>query len=219
LGSSAPAGAALGPLTETRITLLDNDTPGRFAFAAAEFTVREDGTSAARVAITRDQGTSGSVPLKIHLVALPGEALPGADFPAAALDVVVPEGSLHRFVEIPLLDDTLHERREQLRLRLELAVSAPAGSSLGSLTEAVLFIEDNDPSRPPRINLPAYPVNGRFGLEAWGDADQLYRIEQSTDLTHWTLAAEIRSDAAGHLRFETAHDPHTNSCFLRLAAP
>jgi len=91
-----------------------------------------------------------------------------------------------RTFTIPVLSDQLLESQEKFRLALTLAAGAPAGATLGALTQAEIAI-DNDDSRKPHatLELPTPAPGDPPRLRVSGTPGQKYVLESSSDLTHW----------------------------------
>ena len=112
-------------------------------FAAPEFSVNEDGTPIAAIAVVRplnDRGTAGAT-----ITLSDGTANSPEDYNNIQIPVNFAEGETVQIINIPLTDDLLIESNETINLKL----SNPTGDSVIGLLQdsAVLRIVDND-ARP-----------------------------------------------------------------------
>lgn len=109
-------------------------------FAAPEFSVNEDGTPIAAIAVVRplnNQGTAGAT-----ITLSDGTADSPGDYNNIQIPVNFAEGESVQIVNIPITDDSIIEGNETINLKL----SNPVGDSIVGLLQdtAVLKIVDND---------------------------------------------------------------------------
>ncbi|GAB4340831.1 MAG: hypothetical protein Fur0042_01850 [Cyanophyceae cyanobacterium] len=122
----------------------------RIEFAAANFSVNEDGSAIAPVTLVRSfpYFNDEVTPLGVTVAIADGTAQGGTDAATAAVAVEFEPGARTATVALPIIDDDLVEDNETLRLSLQ----NPTGNGqLGDRREATLTIIDNDepPIEPP----------------------------------------------------------------------
>jgi hypothetical protein len=151
LGSSASlysvdlvSGAAtlLGVIAAQPIRAITVAPIGRFEFADSNFDAHESDDSAT-ITIVRLGGSNG--PASVRVTTTDGTATAGLDYESVSTLVAFRDGETAQQVQIPLIDDALVEGQQTVHLTL----SGPT-TSLGTLTTALLTIEDDD-SPPPQI--------------------------------------------------------------------
>lgn len=210
LAPDAPSSATLGIRTNATLTVADNDYPGAFAFAQGNYRLNENQGGKIPVTVTRSGGVGGTVTVVVTPSSLEG-AVAGVDFDATPILLQFDPGNIHRTFIIPVLADQLLESQERFRLTLSLASGAPAGATLGVLSQTEVLV-DNDASRVPQAFL---EFHGRQEddvrrLRATGTPGQKFVLESSSDLTHWTelqagtlqqAPAEISAPAAANIQF------------------
>jgi RHS repeat-associated protein len=114
-------------------------TPGTLAFGAAQFSINEDGTPIAAVTVTRTGGSNGVVGATVTLT--DGTATSGSDYNNAPIFIYFADGETTKTVVVPIIDDTLIEAPETIRLALG---SPTGGATIGEQSTATLTIADND---------------------------------------------------------------------------
>jgi outer membrane protein assembly factor BamB len=186
LQSGAPPQAQIGIQNQAVLTVVDNDSPGTFAFSQAHYQVREDGTAVSAVRIRRDGGSAGVVSLIVTPTEIPGGATAHADFDPAPVTVTFLPGNMNRIVNIPVLADGLLETDEALQLNLTLAAGAPSGAALGAQATATLTILDSTVV-PPVIQLNILPPGpgGEFKFNVTGTPGRTCKVQQSSNLVDW----------------------------------
>lgn len=133
-------GAAIGGLGQTRLTITDNDFNfGVFNFATTNYTVNE-GAGSASITVIRTNGSVGAVSIKYATVT-GGSATPGADYTVVTNTLTFAPGQTVRTFSVPIVNDTSVEFDETIRLIL---FEPTGGATLGSVSNAVLTILDND---------------------------------------------------------------------------
>lgn len=129
------------------ITVTKEVFPGTLEFSAANFSINEDGTSAASITINRTNGDSGIVSVKVSVNG--GNAIGGTAPLAAPKDydnnfITITWGdgdTTPKTVNIPIFNDTEVEGNETVNLTLSDPTN---GAIIGLQNTAVLTIIDND---------------------------------------------------------------------------
>jgi hypothetical protein len=215
---SAPTGGAtLGTPTTATITIVANDQPqpppaggqpGALQLSAATLDVNESGSNAV-MTVSRVGGSVGAV--TVRLVTANSSALAGQDYAAINTVVTFANGdTTDKFVNIPILNDSIAESAESFTVSL----STPTGGAiLGTPTNTVVSIEDNDPPaafttmlstdiRRIHLSWPALPTvtaykvyfnsNGISGFTQLGGdltpATTTYDIDVTTYKFNWSNA-------------------------------
>lgn len=112
---------------------------GTLQFSSTTFAAAEGGGTAL-VTVTRAGGSNGAV--SVQYATSMGVAKAGVDYNAARGTLDFQDGQTSRSFTITLLDDSLHEAGETIKLTLTNPVG---GASLGSPAQATLTITDDDP--------------------------------------------------------------------------
>jgi hypothetical protein len=186
LAPGAPAQAKVGAPNSAVVTIVDDDSPGSFAFSAAGFEVLEDGTPVPDVVITRTGGVAGEVTLVVTPGGIAGEAAPGVDYDPSPVTVVFAAGNLNRLVKIPIIKDSLYEKDEQLNLTLAFGPNPPPRSTLGAQKTAILTILDDRAMVPqPRNEMPALAAGDVFRWTPAVQQGQKFVLQASTNLVSW----------------------------------
>jgi hypothetical protein len=126
-------------------------------FSAPTFSVNENGTAVAAVTVTRTGGSEGAVSATVNLTN--GTATAPADYNNAAIPVNFAAGdTAPKTVTIPIVDDTLVEGTETVKLTLG---SPTGGATIGTQGTATLSIIDNDTLPPSTLQFsaPTFSVN------------------------------------------------------------
>ncbi len=131
-------GAQLGTITNTTVTITDNDVGGIINLSASSYTVGEAGTNAV-INLLRTGGAASGV--SVLLTVADGTATAGLDYTNVTQIVTFNAGETNKKVNIPIINDTLAESAETVLLSLS---NADGGANLGSVTSATLTITDND---------------------------------------------------------------------------
>jgi len=137
-------GAGLGTMNATIEIAADGGPSGQLYLSDSLYSTVE--TSSVEIAVIRDYYSSGDVSVTITPIA--GTATAGDDFDATPRTVSWADGeSGWKFINIPLVNDTLEELTEAFTVEL----SDPTGGAvLGSLTTATVRILANDQPPPQR---------------------------------------------------------------------
>ena len=167
--TSPTGGATLGSPSNVDLTIIDNDTgtPGSLRFSAATYSVNEGGGSAV-ITVTRVGGSSGSV--TVQYATRDGTATAGLDYTATSGTLTFADGETSKTFSIPIIDDTLIEPNETVRLRL---FSPTGGATLGTQREAKLVIIDNDGGKQRSGRAQS---SSSTSDAAWGDGDWVWQL-------------------------------------------
>jgi hypothetical protein len=138
---SPTGGATLGTLKSAVLTITDNDASnGQFEFANPTYLAVENAGTVA-VAVYRNGGSAGVA--SVVYAASNGTAQTGADFTASTGTLSFADGETAKTFDVTILDDSLHELTETIKLALK---SPTGGATLGTQKSAVLNITDDDAS-------------------------------------------------------------------------
>jgi hypothetical protein len=182
----APPQTQIGTQNQAVVTIVDNDSPGTFAFTEAEYRVKEDGTAVKPVIVTRDGGSAGEVSVIVTPIEIPGGAKAHEDYDPTPVTVTFLPGNMNRIVTIPLLPDSLIEGDEPLQLALSLAAGAPAGASLGVRASATLIIQGSTTTSPyVKLGILSAGPAGEFRFSVAGTAGRSCTVQYSTNLVDW----------------------------------
>ena len=127
---------------------------GTLQFSSMTYAASEGGAGV--VTVTRTGGSNGAV--SVDYATGNGAALDGADYTATSGTLDFQDGQTSRSFTVTLLDDSLDEAGETVKLTLSNPIG---GASLGSPAQADLTIRDNDP-------LPALSVGNATVTEGNG---------------------------------------------------
>jgi len=141
--STPTGGALLGSLTTSVLTILDDEPkPGTLSFSSTSYSINENGTAINSVIISRINGSLGNV--GVTLTTSAGTATAPSDYSNTTITVSFAAAQTSRTVNIPVVNDTLVEADETVKLTL----STPTGGALlGSPATSTLTIVDNDAKR------------------------------------------------------------------------
>jgi hypothetical protein len=123
-----------------------HSSAGLITFSDSQFSVNEDGTPVNQVTLTRTEGSTGEVSVTLNLT--DGTATADNDYDGTPITVTFADGEISKTVNIPIIDDTLHEGDETLNLTLS---DPTGGATLGIQQIATLNIVDNDTLPPPSL--------------------------------------------------------------------
>ena len=139
-------GARLGTFTNATVKIIDNDyLPGRLNFSTAFFMV-DEGNTVVLISVARTGGSLGSISIQYSTI-VGGTATPGEDYTDVTNTLTWNSGDISvKTFTIPILDDSLVENPETVLLRLQNPIlnGSPSSSILGSVTNAILTIKDDD---------------------------------------------------------------------------
>ncbi len=133
--------ALLGSRSQVPVTILDDDGPGALSFGAISYAVNET-HAYAKISVLRTSGANGTLSAQINLQDI--SARLDADYLALDNDkVTFRDGEVERIVEIPLVDDEVHEGNESFSASL----IPMDGSQITSPSSTSIVILDDDPDR------------------------------------------------------------------------
>ena len=139
-------------------TILDDDNPGKIAFAFSTYSVSE-GSLNAVITLTRTNGTAGTV--AVNYTTVNGTATAGSDYTFSSGTAVFNDGQASTTFSVPITNDVTGEANETVLL----AISSPlGGATLGTLTTAVLTIFDDDGGLPPNVSIGGQIVENSLPL-------------------------------------------------------
>jgi len=130
-------GATLG-LTNSILTIQDDDSFGTFLFSSTNYTVAED-AGFVDVLVNRISGSIGVATVDFNITG--GTALTNADYLFTNIVLTFLPGETSKPVRIIIVDDLVVEGNETVDLVL---TNVTGGAFLGSITNATVTIGDND---------------------------------------------------------------------------
>ncbi|MGA9762155.1 MAG: FG-GAP-like repeat-containing protein [Gaiellaceae bacterium] len=139
---SSPSSGALGSTTTATLTIDDSDRT--FKFASATF-YQSEASGPARILVDRE-GYTFDYADTVRVTTSNGTATAGSDYTAVNTTLSFAKGETSKSVEIPLVNDTLHEGNETVNVTLS---SPSTGAILVSPSTTVLTIGDDDAALPP----------------------------------------------------------------------
>jgi alpha-tubulin suppressor-like RCC1 family protein len=131
------AAAEDGSSAEGVMEIKDND-PGQVRFSSPAYVVGEKEKKAV-ITVLRASSSSGEIGVDYETVN--GTASAGADYESASGTLTFHEGEVSKTFSVPILDDSLAEAEEAVKLVLG---NPTGGAVLGSPSTAILTIEDDD---------------------------------------------------------------------------
>ncbi|MCU7852791.1 MAG: thrombospondin type 3 repeat-containing protein, partial [Candidatus Thiodiazotropha sp. (ex Monitilora ramsayi)] len=137
-------GAVIGTPSMATVTIEEDDPlppAGSLQFLGTSFVQAENGTTAV-IEVSRVGGSSGAA--SVDYASSDGTANAGSDYTASSGTLNFADGQTSATFPLPIIDDSVYEGDETVNLTL----SNPVNASLGSITSAVLTIEENDPVPP-----------------------------------------------------------------------
>ncbi|WP_218933777.1 Calx-beta domain-containing protein [Rubripirellula lacrimiformis] len=190
--SNATGGAALGGVTASTVTIVDNDNtvpvPGVFSIAPETVSVNEsDGT--ATFTINRSTGSDGAV--TVNFATANGTATAGSDYTANSGTLNFADGELSKTVTVAITDDADDEPNETFTVSIS---SATGGATLGAVTTSTATIVDND----------ATPVPGVLSI-----SPETVSVNEDVGTATFTVNRTGGSDGAVTVNFATANGSAT----------
>ena len=153
--ASGNCASFVGGICAVPLTIIDDDQGGEIQFKSATYAVTE-GTLNASIILTRTGGLGGPVTVDFTTVDGLGTAVAGSDYVSTSRTVTFPASSTTQTVLVPIINDTLDEPAETVKMRL----SNPGGGAvLGALDTATLTITDNDVAGVIQFSAALYTVN------------------------------------------------------------
>ena len=125
-------------------TIVDDDAPPAISIGDVAVDEGNSGTVEARFTVTLSAPSGREV--QVHYSSADLEAVAGADYQAAAGDLVLPAGTTSAAVAVPVLGDLADEADERFELRLSQPVNATVDDGIGLGT-----IRDDD--APPTLSV------------------------------------------------------------------
>jgi hypothetical protein len=140
LSLTAPSpGTMLGSPSSATLTIRDNDHRPTIYFPASNFRVNE-GAGKAEIKIFR-RFCYLTTAVSVTVQTAGGTATAGSDYKTVEKIVYFPKGTQVKTISIPIIDDSITEQNETVKLSL----SAPSPAAvLGKQRDTVLTIVDND---------------------------------------------------------------------------
>ena len=132
-----PIFAALGNPASAVVTIIDDDPLPEIVLSNATYSVNEDGAS---VTITAQISGIRSMDTTVDYATADGSALAGSDYTASNGTLTFIPTDIEKTFIIPILEDTIYEGDETFTI----ALSNPTHATLGTPSEAVITIMDND---------------------------------------------------------------------------
>ncbi len=159
-----PSGGAVLGLSNAVVTIIDNDSPnGRVNFSSPTYTTNENAI-AANITVNRSGGSLGT--LAVYFATSDGTAVAGTDYTGVTNQIVWASGNTSPTnITILLNDDQLvnGDRTVNLRLRGPTVNGVTNNTVLGSISNAVLTIKDNDAYGTVAFTRSVYNVNENGG--------------------------------------------------------
>ncbi|MGE5543534.1 MAG: Calx-beta domain-containing protein, partial [Bacillota bacterium] len=150
------AGFVIGEPSNAVLTIIDNDSPPAIQFETANFSVMEN-AGQAEIKVVRG-GDLADVASVVYATS-DGTATAGLDYSTVAGSVYFQPGQDQVIFSVPIIDDLNPEPAETVNLVL----SDPVGLPLGSVSQAVLTIIDNDIPTTIQFSHSAYSVKENAG--------------------------------------------------------
>ena len=152
-GSSLPAGVAVGSISQTTISITDDDVPSVAAsFEQSSYTVAEGSSEVIKVILSADPERTVEIPISITDM----DGASSSDYSVAPQTVVFNSGDTEKTLTFSATDDTENDDGE--RVRLNFGTLPPRVSST-SPSQAVVSITDDDvPSVTVSFEQDAYTV-------------------------------------------------------------
>lgn len=127
--------------------ILDDDSAGKLQFSATSYSFFENASSAT-ITVTRTNGTAGTV--SVNYATQNGTATAGADYQTASGVLTFLDGQQSATFTVPIIQDNTGEGDETVLISLSNALG---GAGLGSPTNAVLTIADDDGGLPESVSI------------------------------------------------------------------
>lgn len=161
---SHPTGGAQLGLSNAVVTIIDNDTPnGRLGFSSPAYTTNEN-AGAAVITVNRRGGSQGT--LTVYYATSNGTAISGTHYLGVTNQLTWNPGDLTpRTFTIPLLDNQQVDGNHTVNIRIfSPTVNGTTNlTTLGSVSNAVLTIQDDDAFGSVAFSRSSYNVNENGG--------------------------------------------------------
>jgi hypothetical protein len=210
--SASPA-YLIGSPGNATIFILDNDPPT--VNIAATDAIAGEPSDTGLFTVTRAGPTTA--PLTVYF-AVSGSAKSGVDYAALGTSLTIPAGAPSATLTVRPIDDTSAEVLETVIVTL----SASPTYTIGPTRKATVNVSDNDfPLSLTRLNSSIPPstlvaaVNqDKLLLTLSGQADQIYVVESSDNLTDWApISTNVQTGDS--VKLETSFTPHIQARFYR----
>ncbi|MCX6882410.1 MAG: hypothetical protein NTV12_07880, partial [Verrucomicrobia bacterium] len=149
LTNAVPNGA-IGLRSTNTVTIQDDDNYGKLAFTVGQYLADENGTNSV-ITVIRRGGSAESV--SVDFTTVTNTAIEGKDYTHTNGTLTFGPGEMSKSFVIPILDDALADGERRVLIKL----GNPTNAVLGVLTNATLFIVDNESK-----NIPAGSVDTDF---------------------------------------------------------
>ena len=143
---SNPSHAVLGDVAQTTLTILDDDPQPMVSFSEAGYFVPESNDQAT-ISVTLSAPSGRDI--HISYATQDGTAAAGSDYTGVEDELLLPAGTTHISVTVPILPDALVETDETFTIEL----NDPLYAALGSPASAVVTIADDDLYPLPTITI------------------------------------------------------------------
>ena len=191
----ASGGGYSGESAEVQIGITDDDEPHRLDLIRPEELVTE-GAGRARVEVRLNRESDAEV--RVHYTTRGGTATEGVDYEHRnGIITFAPRGDLVQWIEVPIVDDRLHEEEESFRLVLSNAEGAELGNSVGTVT-----IQDDDLAPTFRMVPVVYVREGAVAqvhVSLSNASSQPVTASYRTEDVTATGGKDYRSEVAGAL--------------------
>ncbi len=157
LALSNPSGATLGALTTATLTIVDNEGPVTVSLNAAAYSASETAGSLLITATLNHPDAVNTV--TVDYATADGTATAGNDYTTASGTLTFDPGETSKTFSVPILNDALDEGDESL----SLALSNPTNAALGTTSNAVLTIVDDDSAPTVRFSAATYSAGEGAG--------------------------------------------------------
>ena len=191
----ASGGGYDGASAAVQIGVTDKDAPHRVDLKSQEVLVTE-GAGPARIEVRLNRESDAEV--RVHYTTRSGTATEGADYEYTSNTLTfAPGGGLAQWIDVPIVDDRVHEEEESFRLVLDNAEGAELGHSEGTVT-----ILDNDLAPTFRTVPVVYVREGgvaKVHVRLSNASSQPMTASYSTEDVTATGGKDYQSEVAGAL--------------------
>ncbi len=160
--SNVLGGGTLGQIVSSNVVIADNDpAPGSgvVRFSGASYSVSESGGTV-MVTVMRTDGNYGDI--SVDYSTSSGTASVGQDYSGASGTLNLTDQQDSATIDISIIDDNVDESDETFSITL----SNPGNTTIGSIAEAIVTIQDND-NAPTTTPPSAAPSGGGGGAATW----------------------------------------------------
>ena len=160
--ANVSGGGILGQVVSSNIVIADNDpapSSGVVRLSGASYSVSESGGTVT-VTVMRTDGNYGDI--SVDYSTSNGTASDGQDYSGASGTLNLTDQQDSETIEISIIDDSTDESDETFSVTL----SNPGNTTIGSIAEAIVTIQDND-NAPTTTPPSAAPSGGGGGAATW----------------------------------------------------